>query len=32
MAGTRAGFDDNEVTIVAREKESPHFQTIFASG
>ena len=28
----RAGFDDIEVTIVAREKESPHFQTIFASG
>jgi ubiquinone/menaquinone biosynthesis C-methylase UbiE/DNA-binding MarR family transcriptional regulator len=28
----RAGFDDMEVTIVAREKESPHFQTVFASG
>jgi ubiquinone/menaquinone biosynthesis C-methylase UbiE/biotin operon repressor len=28
----RAGFDDIEVTIVAREKETPHFQTIFASG
>ena len=28
----RAGFDDIEVTIIAREKESPHFQTIFASG
>jgi ArsR family transcriptional regulator len=28
----RAGFDDIEVTIVAREKESPHLQTIFASG
>jgi ArsR family transcriptional regulator len=28
----RAGFNDIEVTIVAREKESPHFQTIFASG
>ncbi len=28
----RAGFDDIEVTIVAREKESPHFQTVFASG
>ena len=27
-----AGFSDIEVTIVSREKESPHFQTVFASG
>lgn len=27
-----AGFSDIEVTIVAREKQSPHFQTVFASG
>lgn len=27
-----AGFSDIEVTVVAREKESPHFQTVFASG
>jgi ArsR family transcriptional regulator len=27
-----AGFADIEVTVVSREKESPHFQTIFASG
>ncbi len=26
------GFSDIEVTVVAREKESPHFQTVFASG
>ncbi|HEX3818012.1 MAG TPA: metalloregulator ArsR/SmtB family transcription factor [Chthoniobacterales bacterium] len=27
-----AGFSDIEVTIVSREKESPHFQTVFATG
>jgi ubiquinone/menaquinone biosynthesis C-methylase UbiE/biotin operon repressor len=27
-----AGFHDVEVTVVSREKETPHFQTIFASG
>jgi ArsR family transcriptional regulator len=27
-----AGFKDIEVTVVAREKQSPHFQTVFASG
>lgn len=27
-----AGFSDIEVAVVAREKESPHFQTVFASG
>lgn len=27
-----AGFTDIEVTVVSREKESPHFQTVFASG
>lgn len=27
-----AGFNDIEVTVVAREKEKPHFQTVFASG
>ena len=27
-----AGFGQIEVTVVSREKESPHFQTIFASG
>ena len=27
-----AGFRDLEVTVVAREKESPHFQTVFATG
>jgi len=27
-----AGFDQVEVTVVSREKESPHFQTVFASG
>ncbi len=26
------GFREIEVTVVAREKESPHFQTVFASG
>jgi ArsR family transcriptional regulator len=28
----KAGFGDIEVTVVSREKESPHFQTVFASG
>jgi ArsR family transcriptional regulator len=27
-----AGFSDIEVTVVSREKESPHFQTVFATG
>jgi ArsR family transcriptional regulator len=27
-----AGFGGIEVTVVAREKESPHFQTVFATG
>lgn len=27
-----AGFSEIEVTVVSREKESPHFQTVFASG
>ena len=27
-----AGFRKVEVTVVAREKESPHFQTVFATG
>ena len=27
-----AGFTKVEVTVVAREKESPHFQTVFATG
>lgn len=27
-----AGFSKIEVTVVSREKESPHFQTIFATG
>ncbi len=26
------GFSEVEVTVVSREKESPHFQTVFASG
>jgi len=26
------GFDKIEVSVVSREKESPHFQTVFASG
>ena len=28
----QAGFTKIEVTVVSREKESPHFQTVFASG
>ena len=28
----KAGFSEIEVSVVAREKESPHFQTVFASG
>jgi ubiquinone/menaquinone biosynthesis C-methylase UbiE/DNA-binding transcriptional ArsR family regulator len=28
----QAGFNKIEVTVVAREKESPHFQTVFATG
>lgn len=27
-----AGFNKIEVTVVSREKESPHFQTVFATG
>jgi ubiquinone/menaquinone biosynthesis C-methylase UbiE/DNA-binding transcriptional ArsR family regulator len=27
-----AGFHEIEVTVVSREKESPHFQTVFATG
>jgi len=27
-----AGFKQIEVTVVSREKQSPHFQTVFASG
>ena len=27
-----AGFSNVEVTVVSREKESPHFQTVFATG
>ncbi len=27
-----AGFSKIEVTVVSREKESPHFQTVFATG
>jgi ArsR family transcriptional regulator len=27
-----SGFKKVEVTVVSREKESPHFQTVFASG
>ena len=27
-----AGFRDIEVTVVSREKEAPHFQTVFATG
>jgi ArsR family transcriptional regulator len=27
-----AGFKEIEVTVVAREKQSPHFHTVFASG
>jgi ArsR family transcriptional regulator len=28
----KAGFHDIEVSVVSREKQSPHFQTIFATG
>jgi ArsR family transcriptional regulator len=28
----KAGFTDVEVTVVSREKETPHFQTVFAFG
>ncbi|HAF12940.1 MAG TPA: transcriptional regulator, partial [Blastocatellia bacterium] len=27
-----AGFKQIEVSIVSREKQSPHFQTVFATG
>jgi ArsR family transcriptional regulator len=26
------GFKNIEVTVVSREKQSPHFQTVFATG
>src|SRR5689334_20534276 len=28
----KAGFSEIEVTVVSRDKQSPHFQTVFASG
>jgi ArsR family transcriptional regulator len=28
----QAGFAALEVTVVSREKETPHFQTVFATG
>src|SRR5437867_3206657 len=28
----KSGFRDIEVSVVAREKQSPHFQTVFATG
>jgi ubiquinone/menaquinone biosynthesis C-methylase UbiE len=28
----KAGFRDIEVSVVAREKQNPHFQTVFATG
>jgi ArsR family transcriptional regulator len=28
----KAGFRDIEVSVVSREKQSPHFQTVFATG
>ena len=28
----KTGFGEIEVTVVSREKESPHFQTVFATG
>jgi ArsR family transcriptional regulator len=28
----KAGFHDIEVSVVSREKQSPHFQTVFATG
>jgi ArsR family transcriptional regulator len=27
-----AGFKNIDVRVVAREKQSPHFQTVFATG
>jgi hypothetical protein len=27
-----AGFENIDVRVVSREKESPHFQTVFATG
>jgi ArsR family transcriptional regulator len=27
-----AGFKNIEVTVVSREKQNPHFQTVFATG
>ena len=28
----KAGFREIEISVVAREKQSPHFQTVFATG
>ena len=28
----KCGFRDIEVSVVSREKQSPHFQTVFAAG
>jgi ArsR family transcriptional regulator len=28
----KSGFRNIEVSVVAREKQSPHFQTVFATG
>src|SRR2546428_5478931 len=28
----KAGFRDIDVSVVAREKQSPHFQTVYATG
>jgi ArsR family transcriptional regulator len=28
----RSGFRQIEVSVVSREKDSPHFQTVFATG
>jgi hypothetical protein len=28
----KAGFREIEVSVVSREKQSPHFQTVFATG
>jgi ArsR family transcriptional regulator len=28
----KSGFREIEVSVVSREKQSPHFQTVFAGG
>jgi ArsR family transcriptional regulator len=28
----KGGFRDIEISVVSREKQSPHFQTVFATG